>query len=362
MARVLPPELFALTRPLVDWLAEDAQWRSVPWRTRAFFRFQALLGSVNARLAGLSAPPRMPLQPAPRVRLMIVGPWRSGTTALHELLHSAGEWITPRTWQCMAAPTLGLVKHRDQVQRARPMDDRQVSADSPQEDEFAMLSLGGSSAYRGFLQPHRLAGLHATLQQETWVDDRAWFELWERFLDVVVATADQPAGTPLLLKSPNHTFRLRAMLRNQPEARFVWVARDPAAVLASNLRMWKAMSRSYGLTPVDEPMLTGFLVEALHASARTLRECMDTAPRRRLAVVAQQALRQNPTSVLDALSRWLADDPRFVLSSDRLRASGLRPSTAHEPPAFTPANCEEAIAALRDAQDAALKHFQPQPG
>ena len=361
MARALPKELFALTRPLVDWLAQDAQWRRLPWRTRAFFRFQGVLGSVNARLAGLSVPPSARQQPAPPARLLIVGPWRSGTTALHELLFAAGDWVTPRTWQCMAAPTLGLVQHRGGGQRARPMDDRQVSVESPQEDEFAMLSLGGSSAYRGFLQPHRLAELHGTLQQETWVGDRAWFELWERFLDAVVATAGKPAGTPLLLKSPNHTFRLRAMFAGQQEARFVWVARDPAAVLASNRRMWTAMAGSYGLSALDPAALDAFLVEALLASARALRECLADVSPRRFAVVSQQALRQDPSGVVDSLSRWLADDPRFVLSSARCGAAGQQGAAQADESLDVPTGLEHAVESLRSAQEAALERFAPRP-
>ena len=354
---VLPPDRFALTRPLVDWLAQDPAWPRLPMGLRAFFRIQGALGSLNARFAGLSVPPVESRPPAPDARLLIVGPWRSGTTALHELLVEAGEWVTPRTWQCMGAPTLGLLRQPRDATRVRPMDDRTVGANSPQEDEFAMLSLGASSAYRGFLMPHRLPELHATLQQATWLDDDAWFETWERLLGAIVATASEPKDRPLLLKSPNHSFRLEAMLARYPASRFVWVARDPADLLASNLKMWRAMSARYALTAVDDERLQAFLAEVLRASARTLARCIDTVSPDRLTIVTQAELLHDPVAVVTQLAQWLADDARFTLSPSRIRAPQGGPKQQVSTLPMVSHDCMDAIDDLARAQKAACEFF-----
>jgi hypothetical protein len=51
----------------------------------------------------------------------------------------------------------------------------------------------------------------------------------------------------LVLKSPPHTCRIPTLLSLFPEARFVYLVRDPQKVIPSTLRMWRAFiaSQSY---------------------------------------------------------------------------------------------------------------------
>ena len=88
---------------------------------------------------------------------------------MHELLTAATGWPTPLTWQCMNATAFQLLPAPPaQSGVARPMDGLEISPLSPQEDEFALLSLGVDSAYRGFLMPERLPELLHTLDPAYW--------------------------------------------------------------------------------------------------------------------------------------------------------------------------------------------------
>src|SRR4051812_4498038 len=107
---------------------------------------------------------------------------------------------------------LGITgRPRSPAQQPRPMDNLVIGTDSPQEDEFAWLLLGGDSAYRGFLDPSRLPDLASTLDPERWQRD-PWpaEDRWRTFLGQVSAQDSQ--GRRLLLKSPNHTFRALGLL------------------------------------------------------------------------------------------------------------------------------------------------------
>lgn len=92
-----------------------------------------------------------------RDAVVVLGYWRSGTTLLHELMCLDPRYTFPTTHACMnphhflftEASTLASGGASAQ----RPMDDMVVQSGSPQEDEFALLSLGARSPYEALLIP-----------------------------------------------------------------------------------------------------------------------------------------------------------------------------------------------------------------
>ena len=106
--------------------------------------------------------PHPPMHPEP---VFIIGHWRSGTTYLHYLLAKdkqfgycsntdafvpgailVGRWFFRKIIAWRLPPT-------------RPMDDVKLNADSPQEEEFAMMLLSKYSRYHAFVFPSNLRSL-----------------------------------------------------------------------------------------------------------------------------------------------------------------------------------------------------------
>lgn len=297
----------ALSRPLLQWLREDAVWRQLPIALRARLHWQAGWGSVNARLSSATSHGADP--PALLDPLLIVGPWRSGTTVMHELLVAATGCAKPLTWQCMNACAFQLgAPLRATATLARPMDGLEIRHDSPQEDEFALLTLGVPSAYRGFWMPHRLGELHATLSPDFWLENTEWLPVWEAFLRGVLRSSGGVVRQPLILKSPNHSFRLPAILRRFPRARVLWMARSAGDVMASNRKMWRVMFERHGLTPADGAPLDAFLAAALDGAAQALAWCETHLPAAQWAVVPHEALVAAPQETTRAVCRHLLPD------------------------------------------------------
>lgn len=295
----------ALSRPLLHWLRQDPAWPQLSAVLRARVAWQAGWGSLNARLSRTldrGEADQTTLQDP----LLIVGPWRSGTTVMHELLSAATGYTTPLTWQCMNANAFRLGAPRaSSVTLARPMDGLEIRPDSPQEDEFALLTLGAPSAYRAFWMPHRIGELHDTLSPDYWLANTQWLPLWEGFLRGVLRSSGTEVRQPLILKSPNHTYRLPAILRRFPGARVVWMARCASDVLASNRKMWRAMFDAHGLTPMNDHALDAFLLRALQSTTRLLAWCGDHLPRTQWCVVRHDALLTAPNAILRAVCRHL---------------------------------------------------------
>lgn len=348
------PSTLGSSLRLHRWLAQDSQWKNKPVAWRAGRQWQALWGSVNLHLSQAVASQESSAKfPDP---ILIVGPWRSGTTVMHELLVAATGGTTPLTWQCMNAAAFQLRRPvATEVTLERPMDGLQISGNSPQEDEFALLTMGVPSAYRAFIMPHRIRELAHTLDPSYWEQDTHWLPLWEQFLKGVWRTTIN-AKAPLILKSPNHTFRLPAILRRFPVSKVVWMARPATDVFLSNRKMWRAMFANYGTTvEVDPCALDRFLAETLSSSARILSWCRENIPANNLCIVPQAALLAKPSATIETVCRQLGE---VVQPGDSalLRSIELvgRARVDSYPAQVLPSEVEESIRALDAVQPEAL--------
>ena len=285
--------------------------------------------------------------------VLIVGPWRSGTTVMHELLSAATGLATPRSWQCMNAASFVLTgPPRTRSSVSRPMDRLVVHSESPQEDEFALLALGAPTAYRAFLAPRQLSALLPTLDQDHWLADEHWCRTWVAFLQATLASAPM-SRQPLLLKSPNHTYRMLAILRRFPRARFIWMARDPVEVFHSNRKMWNAMARHYASIEPDSQMLDGFLTKALLAAAQAADQCRQALPREQFTLVRLDDLRASPASTVSAVSQQL----RLSLQPECLEqvTASIASDVKETYSGALPPAALDAAARLRDAHARAFK-------
>jgi hypothetical protein len=288
-----------------------------------------------------------PLPPMPDNPVFILGMWRSGTTLAHEMLAALDGSTTPHSWECFRPSTLRLLAPpRLAPGIARPMDDAVISASSPQEDEFALLLLGENSLYRGFLDPRRLPELQALLAP---VDDDRWLPAFETFMRGVQAT--RPGR--LIIKSPNHLFRIVSIARRYPRAAFLVTLRHPSTIYWSNVRMWQAMTRLYGHWPAPDGVIEGFVIAAMNAAALhldTLRKLKEQGVF--VATCRFEALVVNPVKIIGGVLPILGMDAgTAVIASLQLRAGALmaipRTEFAPLPPAVVEAGRRLEIAQSR---------------
>ena len=113
----------------------------------------------------------------------------------------------------------------------------------------------------------------------------------------------------LYVKSPSHTFRIRALLELFPSASYIWVARNPVDLFDSNKQMWSSMFERYGLWEWDRKVLDDFLDVAMIRSANCLDlACTLLAPER-FAVIDFSSFTSQPIRTLQLINA------RFRLAS-----------------------------------------------
>ncbi len=206
----------------------------------------SLLGLVQCMLLGRKiARTKIEQQP-----IFILGHWRTGTTLLHELLVLDPRHTFPDNYACFA-PSHFVLSRRvlaPMIQwmfpNRRPVDAMALRWDSPQEDEFALCNLGARSPYLTMAFPNRppqdqeyltLEGL-AAADSDRWKQTLLWF--------LKCITFRRPKR--IVLKSPPHTGRVKALVEMFPDARFVHIVRDPFVVFPSTVNLWKRLYKDEG--------------------------------------------------------------------------------------------------------------------
>jgi len=183
--------------------------------------------------------------------IFVIGHWRSGTTMLHELLVRDSRHTYPNTFDVFAPnhfltsgwllkPMLSVL-----MPKKRPMDDMPTGWERPQEDEFALCSMGARSPYLSIAFPNNPpVDLEMLDPKKAPPEDlQQWRELFHWFLKALTLRS----AKRIVVKSPPHTGRIAMLLEMFPRARFIHMTRDPYVLFPSTVNMWSALMLDHGL-------------------------------------------------------------------------------------------------------------------
>ena len=234
--------------------------------------------------------------------VFIVGHWRSGTTLLHELMVRDERYSSPSTFQCFA-PEHFLVTEWFFRRFAswllpgkRPMDNMEAGWDRPQEDEFALLTMGIPSPYRRIAFPNNPPVHLDYLDFEGVSKDgiSTWLQALRRFL-VAVSTA---TGRPLIIKSPTHTGRIAYLANEFPDAKFIHIARDPRSLFPSTCRLWRGLDEVQALQKPQHEQLDSYVVQCLQRMYDAFHRQRETIDPSRIVDVRYEDLIRDPVDSL----------------------------------------------------------------
>ena len=241
---------------LGDWLKLLTKYRfrihPARWAMAFAITILATCNSVMAGLQSLMYGSKI-AQQHPKQPIFIVGHWRSGTTYLHELMSPDDRFATPNTYQCFV-PHHFLVSEWILARmfwfilpRKRPMDNMGASFKHPQEDEFALVTMGVGTPYLHMAFPNEPRDYMNYLDMEGIpAEDLAQ---WKRALTTFMRTLTLLHGPEkrLILKSPPHTGRVAILQEMFPDAKFIHIVRHPYSVVPSTIRLWDSLEGIQGL-------------------------------------------------------------------------------------------------------------------
>jgi len=183
--------------------------------------------------------------------IFILGLPRSGTTFLHELLSRDSGNLVPRAWQTIYPEPRGRDFDAARDRRVKIVNGQlkffgglapefsqlhPIDAESPQEC---------SEITAAVFQSLRFDTTFRVTEYQRWIDAHGHakaFEFHRKFLQVLQFGA---AGERWILKCPDHSFCLDAIVQTYPDARFVVVHRDPMKVFASVAHLTEVLRRPF---------------------------------------------------------------------------------------------------------------------
>lgn len=211
--------------------------------------------------------------------IVVIGPHRSGTTRLHSMMAMDARLRHLKAWEGInpaprpGAPELGRTARHEEVRQllaaradiypgaylAHPMH-----ADWPEEE---MLLLNQS--FCGFSP----LGLYCVPSYYRWfldADKTFAYEYMADLLKLIAWSNDEPQDQRWVLKNPQHMLDLDVLLKVFPDAKLVFIHRDPLKTVGSTLSlMWR-----YAVQHTDAPCRARIRDVWLDFCEQAERRCM----------------------------------------------------------------------------------------
>jgi hypothetical protein len=235
--------------------------------------------------------------------VFIIGHWRSGTTFLHELMHLDDQFASPNTYQCFCPEHFLLTEWLIAgygswlMPKHRPMDNMAAGWDRPQEDEFALLTLGAPTPY------YRMAFPNDPPPYEEFLDmkgvERDDLTRFRDALDYFVRALTYLTGKQVLLKSPPHTGRVEVLSGLFPGAKFVHISRNPYSLFSSTVRLWQSLDEVQALQwPANHANLEEYVFNCLTRMYEGLEEQRKNLPADAIYDIRYEDLVKDPVAKL----------------------------------------------------------------
>ncbi len=182
--------------------------------------------------------------------VFILGHWRSGTTHLHYLMSKDPQFgylnsykafllnvsLIGRTWLKFILSPL--------MPKTRPQDNVPMTVDAPAEEEQPLTNLSTRSGMHSFFFPKNLS-YHKKYNLFEGITKREK-RLWKRDYTYLLKLISYTNGgkKPLVLKNPHNTGRVKELLELFPNAKFVFIHRNPYEVFHSSRHLYHTMLKS----------------------------------------------------------------------------------------------------------------------
>ncbi len=196
-----------------------------------------------------------------RPPVFILGHWRSGTTFLHNVLSQDKNFGYNTTYQTVMPHLMmwgqGMFKKTTSwvMPDKRPTDNMELNVDQPQEEEFALANMTEHSYYHIWFFPQLMEYYADKYLLFDTIGEEELAEFEEVFTKLIKISLWNTGGKQFLSKNPPHTGRVKELLKMFPDAKFIYLMRNPYTVFESTRSFFTKTMKPLQLQEITQEQL-----------------------------------------------------------------------------------------------------------
>ncbi len=237
--------------------------------------------------------------------VFILGFWRSGTTFLHNLMCQDPDHAFVTTY-------LSIFPHHCLVNSGwlkalakliapshRPVDNVRLDMNWPQEEEMALGNMQPLSFYNYFYFPDHTE--EYTQRSLLFKDvNQHDFDKWEKAYKLLIKKAlILSSGDRFVSKNPPNTFRIPQILKLFPDAKFVYIYRNPYRTLSSFLLFMKQVMLGVGFQNLDEKEIDSQLLDLYLVALDKYEKDKVLIPKNNLIEIKYEFFKEDPFNTIE---------------------------------------------------------------
>lgn len=237
--------------------------------------------------------------------LFILGHWRSGTTLLHNILSKDPSVAYITTYQSLypnnlASKWLFRTFMKTFMPPRRPSDGVELNVDFPQEDEFAFSNSQPNAYYNFFYFPTSYKSFYEKSvnlrlsEKET----ELWYSSYDRLLKKALIDAN---GERVIIKNPVNTARIVHLLKLYPDARFIFIYRNPITVYHSTRRFFQQLLPTLWFHKVDNKFIDSMIFDVYNRLMDGYQEQKLLIPQGNLLEVKFEDFERDPVKEMEKI-------------------------------------------------------------
>ena len=238
-----------------------------------------------------------------RPPLFILGHWRSGTTLLHNMLCADPDAGYITTYQSVfpnniASKLVFKTFMKINIPDERPSDKVKLNVDFPQEDEFAFCNMNHNGYYNFFYFPENYDTFYKRSIGHEGLSN-AEKQQWYKDYDLMVKKAViNTKGKRVIVKNPVNTARIKHLLKMYPDAKFLYIYRNPITVFLSTQRFFISLMPTLYLHETDNGFIDNMIFDVYKRLMNDYIDQKNLIPKENLLELKYEDFEKDPVNNL----------------------------------------------------------------
>ena len=260
--------------------------------------------------------PRFKNKKVTKAPVFIIGHWRSGTTHLHNLLCQDPQMAYASTYQSVFPDTLFnklgrfLFKGFSSllIPGTRKGDNVSLGSSLPQEEEFALGAKTPFSFYFFWMFPKKMIQFYDRYIRFETISNKE-LDQWKADYQLFIKKAiKNTRGDRYLSKNPPNTGRINTLLAMFPDAKFIFIHRNPIEVFLSTQNFYRKMLPPLQLQGINTDQIDTNIIAIYKKIMEDYLQDKEKIPANNLVEISYKELEKSPQAVLQNIYTHLELD------------------------------------------------------